>query len=204
LSAAKNNVPPEMKMKIGIYLTFDGNCKEAMSFYKGVFGGEFAWQQSWGESPMKDETPEESKHLMMHCSLPLSKIFTLMACDRHPAMHKNKHVVGNNAEISLSPETKDEADRLFAALSEGGTVDKPLKGMFWGSYFGTCKDKYGIQWMFDTAVTSKDGKAELKLAAAALREAAEQANGQAEKLEKLAQEPHAKKLKFESKGLENA
>lgn len=140
-------------MKVGIYLTFDGNCKEAMSFYKGVFGGEFEWQQTWGESPMKDDSPEEFKDLIVHCSLPLNKTINLMGCDRHPVLHTNQqHVVGNNTEICLSPDTKTEANRLFAALSsEGGTVSIPLQDMPWGSYAGNCADKYGIQWMFDIA-----------------------------------------------------
>lgn len=173
-------------MKVGVYLTFDGKCEEAMTFYKGVFGGDFSWKATWGESPLKDRTPEELKDLMMHCSLPIGKDFNLMGCDRHPVMHEEGHVVGNNVEISLSPETREEADRLFAALSKGGTVDKPLKDMFWGSYFGACKDKYGVKWMFDTANPSKDGKAVSKEAATALRAAAERANDQAEKLERLA------------------
>ncbi len=144
-------------MKVSIYLTFNGNCKNAMNFYKSIFGGEFILQQSWGDSPMKDDTPEEFKHLIMHCALPVSNSFTLMGCDHHPVMHKHKHVLGNNTEIVLLPKAKAEADRLFAALCDGGSVNMPLQDMFWGSYSGSCKDKFGIQWLIDTPSSDMTG-----------------------------------------------
>lgn len=110
-------------------------------------------------------------------------------------MHKKEHKVGTNMQISLSPETKGEADHLQKELSKnGGFIECPMMDQIWGSYFGTCTDKFGVQWMIDCAGPSKDGKgAEIKRAAQTLREAASTANEQDEKLEKMTAEPLAKK-----------
>jgi PhnB protein len=145
-------------MRADVYLTFDGNCKEAMTFYKSVFGGEFQTELTYAESEMKDSTPEHLQSGILQCSLPFSKTFVLMGCDRHPVLHdwKGEIVLGNNFEVSVSPETVEETDQIFAALSAGGTVVRPLENKFWGSYHGICKDKYGIQWMFD--IWPKDDK----------------------------------------------
>merc|ERR1712232_140648 len=132
---------------------------------------------------------------MMHVSLPLSKEFNLMACDRHPKMHKGERSVGNNYEIALSPDTREETDRLFTTLSKGGMVDEPLQDMFWGSYFGTCVDKYGIKWMFDHASPTEDEAASPKKSAELLHSPAGKANKKAEKMDELAPQPHAKRAK---------
>ena len=140
-------------MDINVYLTFPGTCKDAMNFYKTIFGGDFRMQQTWGESGcLKDDADkyEEFKDLILHCSLPITKTFTLMASDHHPVMQDKKLVVGNNSEIVLLPPSKDEADRLFAALSDGGSVHMPMQDMFWGDYSGNCTDKFGIAWLINT------------------------------------------------------
>lgn len=199
-------------MRADVYLTFDGNCKDAMTFYKEVFGGGDLVMMTYAESPMKDVTPEHLKGRILHSSLPLSKTFNLMGCDQHPCADewKGKHTVGNNIEVTLSPDNKEETDRIFAALSKGGTVLRPLEDTFWGSYHGACKDQFGIQWMFDMATgttpTNIDCESPLKRAIAALRDVANVATKEAESLETLAaaEDAHAKKAKIEEKDLGEA
>ena len=165
-----------------------------MNFYKGIFGGEFLWQQTYGECPMKDQTPEDCLHLLMHCALPINKTYTLMANDVHPVLHKNKLVVGNNFEIVLNPDTRTEADRLFAALSEGGSVRMAMQDMFWGSYSGNCTDQFGVQWLIDTPNSSGacagDNKEDSSVAE---KETSSNKHVQTDKIE----EPQPKKLKFD-------
>jgi PhnB protein len=134
-------------MKIAIYLTFNGNCKEAMNYYGEIFQADIAWQKTYSDSPEK--SPEDMKDLIMHTELPVTDGLSLMGCDFHSGKHKEGYVVGNNVEIVLTPKTKADADRVFDALSHGGAVGMPLQDMFWGSYFGTCKDKFGVKWMID-------------------------------------------------------
>ena len=141
------------KMNVNVYLNFPGTCKDAMNFYKGIFGGDFRMQQTWGESGcLQDDAHkyEEFKDLILHCSLPITPTFTLMASDHHPVMQDKKLVMGNHSDIVLIPPSKAEADRLFAALSDGGSVQMPMQDMFWGSYSGNFIDKFGIGWLIDT------------------------------------------------------
>jgi len=86
----------------------------------------------------------------MHVALPIGKGNMLMGTDMLESMGQ-KVVEGNNITLSLSPDSKEEADRLFAALSDGGTVEMPLEDAFWGGYFGSCKDKFGMSWMINYA-----------------------------------------------------
>jgi PhnB protein len=147
-------------MKVGIYLTFDGNCKEAMEYYRGIFGGDFEMQKTWGESPM--DSPEGVQHLMMHVALPLTTGVTLMGCDYYPGMHQDGHTVGNNVEIALTPDSKDDVNRFFDALKLGGAIGQPLQDTFWGSYFGSCKDKFGVKWMFDFPNNTSSGTPDIQ------------------------------------------
>jgi PhnB protein len=163
-------------MKVGIYLTFDGNCKEAMTFYRGVFGGDFGMQTTYGGGPEDMKSASEGmEDLILHMDLPIGENMTLMACDFHPGMRKEGYSVGNNVEIVLMPKTKEEVDRIFAALSADGTVHSPLQDTFWGSYFGACKDKFGTKWMFDFPSTppsmaeTKDEGTQEELAAKKLK-----------------------------------
>ena len=138
-------------MNVNVYLTFPGTCREAMNFYKGIFGGDFRMETTWGESGcLQDDKYDEFKDLIIHLSLPINESFTLMACDHCSARQETKLNVGNNSELVLIPDSKAEADRLFAALSEGGSVQMPMQDMFWGSYSGNCTDKFGIHWLIDT------------------------------------------------------
>ena len=186
-------------MKANVYLTFDGDCAQAFDFYQNVFGGEFSWRATLGESPMKDQMPADVHDRMMHVSLPLGDNLELMGCDTNPVMHKKPLVKGNNKQISLSPETKAEADRLFAALTaDGGSPDQPLEQMFWGSYFGSLTDRFGVKWMIDCATGG--AKVELEKAVKELQSMAKRAHDAADALSKVMdtmsnEEPPHKKTK---------
>lgn len=140
---------------VSTYLNFTRNTEEAFNFYKSVFGGEFSGEgivrfstipPQEGQPPMK----EEDKNLVMHVGLPILGGHVLMGTDAPESM--GFHVKpGNNVYINLEPDTREETDRLFKELSEGGKVEMPLQEMFWGDYFGSCVDKFGVQWMFNCA-----------------------------------------------------
>lgn len=132
-------------IKINPYLNFAGNAEEAFSFYKSVFGGEFAMLQRFKETPEADKVPTEEQDKLMHVALPIGGN-VLMATDALESMGQ-KLAVGNNITLSLSVESQAEADRIFAALSPGAKIDMPLQKTFWGAYFGMLTDKFGIQWM---------------------------------------------------------
>jgi PhnB protein len=134
--------------KMHPYLNFDGNAEEAFNFYKSVFGGEFHEIHKMAEMPESDKLPENERNRIMHMSLPVDGEFMLMGADIMPS-YGQTHQPGNNIYLSLHPETKEEADKLFKGLSEGGDVEMPLSEAFWGAYFGTFTDKFGIKWMIN-------------------------------------------------------
>ena len=131
---------------INPYLNFLGNTEEAFNFYKSVFGGEFAMLQRFKDNPESDKVPENEKDMIMHIALPIGKANVLMATDALESMG-HKLTMGDNISLSVSADSKEEADQLFNGLSAEGIIQMPLQDMFWGSYFGMCKDKFGIQWM---------------------------------------------------------
>ncbi len=133
---------------LNTYLTFDGNCEEAFNFYKTVFGGEFAHMGKFKDMPENPEFPVAAadKEKVMHISYPISEASILMGSDtggEWSAAFKQ----GNNFSISINTDSKEEADRIFNALSEGGKIIMPMSKTFWDSYFGNFIDKFGIQWM---------------------------------------------------------
>ncbi|MEO6230673.1 MAG: VOC family protein [Ferruginibacter sp.] len=136
---------------VNAYLTFDGNCEAVFNFYKSAFGGEFSSLNRFGEMPSQEGMPplsEEMKNRIMHVSLPISAETILMASDTMPGMSPTM-TVGNNVAISLGVNSKEEADKLFAALSANGKVTMPLEVTFWGAYFGMWTDQFGINWMIN-------------------------------------------------------
>lgn len=136
------------------YLSFMGHTEEAFSFYRSVFGTEFEGPIGrMGEVPPWPGMPELSareKNMVMHIALPILGGHMLMGTDSVESMGHTL-TVGNNVSINLEPDTRHETERLFAALVEGGTSTMPLQDMFWGDYFGSLTDKFGIQWMFNCA-----------------------------------------------------
>ena len=138
--------------KVSTYLNFARNTEEAFTFYKSVFGGEFegginrfsAVPAQPGQPPMKDE----DKNLVMHVCFPILGGHRLMGTDAPESMGF-KVKMGNNVYINLEPDTRAETDRLFNALSAGGNIETKPQEMFWGAYFGSCVDKFGVLWMFN-------------------------------------------------------
>ena len=135
-----------MAIQMNPYLNFNGNTEEAFNFYKSVFGGDFAVVMRFGDNPQCDQMTEDDKKRIMHIALPIDGGM-LMATDALESMGQKLNV-GNNFYISLSPSTREDADRIFNGLSDGGKVEMPMSDMFWG-YFGSFTDRFGVQWMLN-------------------------------------------------------
>lgn len=132
-------------MTINPYLNFPGNTEEAFNFYKSVFGGEFLMLQRFKD--MKGNPPPPgTENMIMHVSLPIGNSNILMGTDA-PEQMGFKLIIGSNCYISISPDSREEATRLFKGLSEGGKVEMDLQDAFWGGYFGSFIDKFGVRWM---------------------------------------------------------
>ncbi len=143
-------------MKVNPYLNFDGNAREAMEFYRTVFGGEFDSVMTFGEMTENDDyqVPEEEKERIMHISLPIGDELWIMASDISPSQG-HKLIEGNNNYICLVPESKEEGQRIFDQLSKGGEVEMSFEKMFWGDYFASFKDKFGVAWMINWSDNQK-------------------------------------------------
>ena len=131
---------------INPHINFNGNAEEAFTFYKSVFGGEFAKIirfKDLGTAGFKVSEKEENK--IMHIALPIGKSM-LMANDVPEIMGRTNENE-NRSKIVITAESKEEADRLFNGLSAGGQIEGPIGDSPWGSYFGMFRDKYGIEWM---------------------------------------------------------
>ena len=139
-------------MKVHPYLNFDGKAEEAFMFYKSVFGGEFLANMKMSETPDGNKLPAEEQNRTMHIALPIGEGTILMASDIFPSFG-HKMIFGNQTHIMLSPETKEEADKIFNGLSKDGDVDMKMEEASWGDYFGSFTDKFGIKWMVNVAGT---------------------------------------------------
>ncbi len=133
-----------MKKVINPYLNFNGKTEEAFNFYKSVFGGEFTSLMRFGETPGCEDMPATEKDGIMHVSYQIGSTI-LMASDVPSSMEQVKF--GSSVSLCINVETREEADRVFNGLSEGGNISMPMQDMFWGDYFGMLTDKFGIQWM---------------------------------------------------------
>ena len=134
-------------MSLNTYLFFDDNCAEAFEFYRSVFGGEFSYHTTFADAPAEMGVPDGEKDRIMHVSLPVGDS-VLMGSDNCSAFGPPKPV-GGNFSISYTPATREEADRAFAALLDGGEVGMPMQDTFWGAYFGQGTDKFGVGWMIN-------------------------------------------------------
>ncbi|MBT3210132.1 MAG: VOC family protein [Bacteroidetes bacterium] len=133
---------------VNTYLTFNGNCEEAFNFYKAAFGGDFAFIGKFKDMPQTDpncKLEESELNKIMHIALPVGNTM-LMGSDAGGEWAEGVKV-GTNFSVSINTDSKDEADRLFNALSAGGKVLMPMNKTFWDSYFGMFSDKFNIQWM---------------------------------------------------------
>lgn len=128
------------------YLNFPGNTEEAFNLYKSVFGGEFVGLMRFSEMEGGGEMPEDAKNKIAHVALPVGNGNMLMGTDSIESMGQ-KLTFGNNMYICISPDSRDEADRLFGSLSDSGNVEMPMTDMPWGGYFGSFTDRFGAQWM---------------------------------------------------------
>ncbi|ASV30733.1 VOC family protein [Maribacter cobaltidurans] len=133
---------------INPYLHYNGNAEEAFHFYKSVFGGEFARLTRFKDfSNPEQPFPKSEANKIMHIALPIGNN-VIMGSDVPEVLGKvNENE--NRFKVSISTESKEEADRLFNGLSKGGNVEMPIGDSPWGSYFAMFRDKYGIEWIVD-------------------------------------------------------
>lgn len=131
--------------QINAYLGFNGQCREAMNFYKDCLEAALT-MQSVSETPMSAQCPESMKDHIMHAELKKNGLL-LMATDMTPA--GEEVIKGNNFALSLNCSSEEEIHHLFDTLSEGGKIIEPVKQQFWGALFGVFTDKFGIRWMLN-------------------------------------------------------
>jgi PhnB protein len=138
--------------RVSTYLNFPRSTEQAFNFYKSVFGtnfvGPIARFKDIPPQPDQPPLPEADKDLVMHIALPILGGHVLMGTDAPESMGFTVRP-GNNVYINLEPDSRRDTDRLFAALSGGGKVEMPLQEMFWGDYFGSLVDRFGIHWMLN-------------------------------------------------------
>ena len=130
-----------------VYLHFNGTCRQTFEFYRSLFGGDFDLITTFGEGPPDFTPPEDERDNVMHVSYRIGDV-VLMGSDT-PSTFGPPTVMGNNFSLSYAPNGKEEVDDMFVKLSEGGTVTMPPADMFWGAYFGSCTDKFGVNWMLN-------------------------------------------------------
>ncbi|HEX5127758.1 MAG TPA: VOC family protein [Rhodocyclaceae bacterium] len=138
--------------RVNTYLNFPRTTEAAFLFYKSVFGGDFSAPigrfKDVPAQPGQPPMAEADKNLVMHVALPILGGHMLMGTDAPESMGFSL-IQGNNVHISLEPDTRAETERLFKALAEGGKVEMALGDMFWGGYFGSLTDRFGVRWMFN-------------------------------------------------------
>ncbi len=132
-------------MKWNPYLAFDGRCKEAFAFYQKCLGGKVVAVIGYGDTPAKEHMPASTGARIMHARLVLGDQI-LMGCDAHPEMPYDGI---RRCDVAVQVDTPDEAERLFAALAEGGTVQMPVGETFWSVRFGMLTDRFGVPWMIN-------------------------------------------------------
>ena len=147
----RSELRTDNKARICTYLNFPGNTEEAFLFYRSVFKTDFCGTgiQRFGDLPPDTNQPpvaDSVKKMVLHVELPITAGHILMGTDAPQEMGFTV-IPGNNMHISIEPETKEEATRIFKALAQDGKITMSLQDMFWGAFFGSFTDKYGINWM---------------------------------------------------------
>ena len=136
--------------RVSTYLNFLGNTEEAFEFYRSVFGTDYIGTIArMGDVPSNPDVPplsEAEQRMVMHVELPILGGHVLMGTDMIESMGHQLRI-GNNTTIMLEPDTRADADRIYAALADGGTDASGMTEMFWGAYWGVCLDRFGIRWM---------------------------------------------------------
>ena len=136
--------------QINPYINFNGNAEEAFTFYKSVFGGEFGTIVRFKDiSSAEFPVPEKEANKIMRIVLPIGK--NILIANDVPEILGRVNEDENRSKISITAESKEEADKFFNGLSAGGTVEMPMADSPWGSYFGMLRDKYGIEWTVEFA-----------------------------------------------------
>jgi PhnB protein len=141
--------------RVSTYLNFMGDTEQAFTFYADVFGTEPSVPiQRFGDMPSgpgAPELPDDERDKVLHVELPILAGHVLMGTDMLKSLGHELRI-GNNSTLNLEPDTREEAERLYAALSEGGSDATGLNPMPWGSLWGTCLDRFGVRWMFNVAL----------------------------------------------------
>lgn len=132
---------------IGTYFYFNGDTLEAFNFYKSILGGEFSMVEFFKNVPGGEMMQKEDQEKVLHIGLTLPNGLELMGSDT--VSERPKVTIGDNFSIFLMVESREEADRIFNGLSQGGVAKMPLADTFWGSYFGLLRDRFGVNWMID-------------------------------------------------------
>lgn len=133
-------------MRWNPHLTFDGRCKEAFELYERCLGGKVVAMVGYADMPGAQDVPTALRGRVMHARLvPGDQV--LMGCDSHPDMGTYEGIKA--CDVAVQVETADEAERLFAALAEGGTVQVPIGETFWAVRFGMLTDRFGVPWMIN-------------------------------------------------------
>lgn len=133
---------------INPYINFNGNAEEAFTFYKSVFGGEFAKVMRFKDlSNPEFPIAEEEEHKIMHIALPIGK--NILMGNDVPKIMGQVNENENRSKIAISAESLEEGEKLFNGLSKGGNIEMPFAESPWGSHFGMFRDKFGIEWMVD-------------------------------------------------------
>jgi PhnB protein len=137
--------------RVSTYLNFQGQAEEAFASYAKIFGTEVTMLSRFSDMPAAGgpgELPAEEKNLVLHAELPIMAGHVLMATDMLRSMGQETRI-GNNTTLCLEPDSREESDRLYDALSEGGSEGSPMADMPWGAYWGVTLDRYGIRWMIN-------------------------------------------------------
>lgn len=129
-------------MRLIAYLNFDGQCRAAFDLYREVFRGEITMRMTYGDSPMREQMPADSHNLIMHCQLDAAGA-VLMGADGPPPHTP----AGQGTCVNIDVASIEDAERIYAALSEGGTVQMPLQETFWAHRWAAFTDRFGKPWM---------------------------------------------------------
>src|SRR5580693_3865704 len=156
LGACGSSATKEPAMaQVNTYLNFQGQAEEAFAFYAKTFGTEITMLSRYSDMPAvgPGQLPAEEQNLVLHAQLPILGGHLLMATDMLRSMGQETRI-GNNTTLCLDVDSREEADRLYGALSEDGSEGSPMADMPWGAYWGVILDRYGIRWMINYTAAS--------------------------------------------------